>query len=116
VSDERTEMGKMLADMRDHLAGVIEAIDAFLNYLGKPVEASREDVYNKLSWEDREGAKGPFQMTTIKSCGDESLFNHLLAVLRQNKRRHSEKSWGHYYWLGSDDNMIFRRKKKSAGD
>lgn len=91
--------------------------DACAEYLEKqtPKEetpALKEEPYNNLPWKDGSGAKGPYE--SVKDDGSE-LFKHLKAILQQNKGRFSEKTWAHYYWLGSqDETMIFRRSKKGS--
>jgi len=114
--DEKTQkLSEALARLRDGLQGLqpaIEAIDSYLAFLGKPEEPSVEAPYNKLFWEKRNGAKGPFEMISLKNCGNVDLFRHLVAIMKQNNRRFTEKAWTHYYWLGKDDDdTIFRREK-----
>jgi hypothetical protein len=107
------EFGKFLADVRNNLTAINEAIDTFLDILGKSFEdAPEEKPYDSLPWEARQGNKGPFEMTSAKACGNNDLFRHLQLILKQNNRRYTEKGWNHYYWLGqNDDNTIFRRRK-----
>ncbi len=75
-------------------------------------EGLLEEPYNKLTWVEGTGAKGPYEMAREKDC-DQTLFGNLRNVLRQNKDRFTEKSWIYFYWLGTEGNVIFRRKKKS---
>jgi len=108
--DEKSQkLGEMLAALRNSFQGAIEAIDAFLNYLGKPPDADHSEVYDKLNWETRTGEKGPFQMLRKDNCNDTQLFNHLDAILKQNKNHISIGDY--HYWTG-DPGYIFRRKKK----
>jgi len=109
--DEKSQkLGEMLAALRNSFQGAIEAIDAFLNYLGKPPDADHSEVYDKLNWEARTGDKGPFQMLRKDNCNNTQLFNHLEAILRQNKNNITIGNY--HYWTG-DPGYIFRRKKKN---
>jgi len=118
LDEKDKKLGETLARLRDGLQGLqptIQAIDEFLSFLGKPLEPPDEAPYNKMFWEKRNGAKGPFEMTSLKNCGNVDLFRHLVAMMKQNNRRFSEKAWTHYYWLGKDnDDTIFRREKKQS--
>jgi len=119
LDEKDKKLGETLARLRDGLQGLqpaINAIDEFLNYLGKPLGPVNEKPYEKLFWETRQPPdKEPFQMTTQKANQNSDLFRHLQMILKQNKRRYTEKDWSHYYWLGSQgDDVIFRRKKKKA--
>jgi hypothetical protein len=68
------------------------------------------EVYEKLNWESRTGSRGSFQLLRRDNCNDIELFNHLEAMLKQNKGSLSIGNW--HYWLGQDG-FIFRRAKKS---
>jgi len=84
--DEKSQkLGEMLAQIRNNFQGTIEAIDTFLNYLGKPLDPEHPEVYEKLNWETRTGNKGQFQMLRKDNCNDTQLFNHLEAI--RNKTR-----------------------------
>jgi len=67
----------------------------------------KEEPYNALPWTDGQGPRGPYQM--VKDDGSD-LYRHLKAQLKQNKGRLSLTT--HYYWLGSQGDIIFRRAKK----
>jgi len=110
--DEKSQkLGEMLSQIRNNFQGAIEAIDAFLNYLGKPMDPEHPEVYNKLNWEARTGDKGPFQMLRKDNCNDTQLFNHLEAILKQNK---NNVSIGEYHYWAGEPGYIFRRKKKQS--
>jgi len=112
LDEKDKKLGEALARVRDGLQGLqtaIEAIDAFINYLDKPVDAEHPEVYDKLNWADRTGDKGPFQMIRKDNCNDTALFNHLDAILKQNKNNITIGNW--HYWAG-DEGYIFRRIKK----
>jgi len=116
LSDHTMKLVKLFAELRNHFQASAESIDSYLNYLGKPLETPATDQeYDKLPWESKEGAKGPYLMVNENSCGETDLFQQLKAILKHNNGRYTEKAWSHYYWLGStNENLIFRRKKKST--
>jgi len=87
--------------------------DACAEYLEKqtPKEETPalKEEFDKLPWKEGQGPKGPYE--SVKDDGN-PLFRHLQNILKQNKGRFSEKTWAHYYWVGTqDESMIFRRKK-----
>lgn len=113
LSEKDKKLGLALARLRDGLQGftqVIEAIDEYLQFLGKPLEADHPEVYDKLNWEGRTGDKGPFEMLRKDNCNDTKLFNHLDMMLKQNKGNISIGDF--HYWAGQEG-FIFRRKKKN---
>jgi len=112
IDEKDKRLGEALARVRGGLQGLqpaIEAIDSFLNALGKPLDAEHPEVYDKLNWADRTGEKGPFQMIREDSCNDTQLFNHLDVILKANKNNVSIGHW--HYWAG-DPGYIFRRCTK----
>jgi hypothetical protein len=68
------------------------------------------EVYEKLNWESRTGSRGSFQLLRRDNCNDLQLYNHLEAMLKQNKGNLGIGNW--HYWLG-DQGFIFRRAKKA---
>ena len=102
------ELAKFASGIRDHAT-------AFLDYLGEKHASSgefSEAPYDKLVWTDGTGQKGPYQMASAKNNNNSELYKHFEAILKKNSGRFSEKSWCHYYWLGTEGNCIFRRLKK----
>ena len=112
--DEIThKLGEMLAQIRNNFQGTAEAIDAFINYLGKPSDnTDHPELYEKLNWENRTGNKGEFQMLRKDNCNNTELFNHLESVLHQNQN--NTTIGDNHYWTGEKPGYIFRRKKKDA--
>jgi len=104
-------LGELLAKMRNNFQGNVEAIDTFLNYLGKPLEPDHPEVYEKLNWETRTGNKGQFQMLRKDNCNDTQLFNHLEAILKQNK---NNITIGDYHYWAGEQGYFFRRKRKTS--
>jgi len=109
LGEKSQKLGELLSQIRNNFQGMIEAIDGFLNYLGKTLDADHPEVYDKLNWETRTGDKGPFQMLRRDNCNNTQLFSHLEAVLKQNE---NHISIGDYHYWAGDPGYIFRRKKK----
>jgi len=110
LDEESQKLGEMLTALRNNFQGVIEAIDMFLNYLGKPPDPHHPEVYDKLNWENRSGDKGPFQMLRRDNCNNTQLFNHLEAILKQNENHISIGD--HHYWAGDPATSSDERKSK----
>jgi hypothetical protein len=109
--DEKSErLGEMLSQIRNNFQGAIEAIDTFLNFLGKPRDSDHPEVYEKLNWEARTGNKGEYQLLRKDDCNNTQLFNHLEAMLKQNK---NNITMGDYHYWAGDQGYIFRRKRKT---
>ena len=90
----------------------LEAVlDSWLQqaFQSKAVDTEHAEVYDKLNWENRTGSKGAFQMLRKDNCNNLQLYNHLEAVLKQNKGNLGIGNW--HYWLGQEG-FIFRRAKK----
>lgn len=105
----RTELGKMLAELRNHHKAMAEAINAFLNYLSAPFE-EKPEVYDTLLWEDRKGSKGPFQRTSKKTNQNSEIFQDLQAILKEHK---GFCHIGAYkYWFDNNDPDVIDRRKK----
>ena len=110
MDEAKFQLAKTLAEMRNSFQACAESIDACLSFIGKIYDVETDEVYTKLPWEKREGSK---ELTSVRACGNNDLFRHLQAILKQNNRRYAGKDWLHYYWLGqNDDNTIFRRPKR----
>jgi len=109
-----------IVKLRDALQMAADACQEYLEGL-VPTEDGKvelKEAFNSINWQAGEGAKGPYEMAREAENKDGEAFNqfnHLRSILKQNNGRFTEKSWTHYYWLGSqDDKVIFRRKKKWA--
>ncbi len=110
--DEKSQkLGELFAVLSNAHRSSAEAIDAYLNYLGKPQDPEHRDVYERLNWENRTGDKGPFQMLRKDNCNDTQLFSHLDAVLKQNNNNVTIGAY--HYWAG-EQGYIFRRKRKNS--
>ena len=109
IDEKSQKLGELLAVLSNAHRSSAEAIDAFLNYLGKPLDPEHPEVYEKLNWETRTGNKGQFQMLRKDNCNDTQLFNHLDAILKQNK---NNITIGDYHYWAGEQGYIFRRKRK----
>jgi hypothetical protein len=109
LEEKSRQLGEMLVVLRNSFQGASQAIDAFLIYMNKPLDTDHSEVYDTLSWEARMGEKGPFQMLRKDNCNNTQLFNHLEAILKQNKNNITIGD--HHYWTGEQD-YIFRREKR----
>ena len=110
--DEKSQrLGEMLSQIRNNFQGAMEAIDTFLNYLGKPMDPEHPEIYEKFNWENRTGDKGPFQMLRKDDCNDTQLFNHLNNIVKQNK---NNITIGDYHYWAGEQGYIFRRKRKNS--
>lgn len=108
--DEKSQkLGELLVMLRDSFQSSSEAIDTFLNYLGKPLDPNRSEVYEKLNWENRTSDKGPFQMLHKDNCNNTQLFNHLEAILRQNKNNITIDNY--HYWTGAKLHLQTQKEK-----
>jgi len=101
-----------LRDGLQALQPTVQAIDDFLNYLGRSLDTDHAEVYDKLNWETRTGNKGEFQMLRKDNCNDTQLFNHLDMILKQNK---NNITIGDYHYWAGEPGYIFRREKKTKG-
>jgi len=106
-----------IVKLRDALQMAVDACQEYLESLVPTDEGKVEvkEAFNSINWQSGEGAKGPYEMAreSENKEGDAfNQFNHLRNILKQNNGRFTEKSWTHYYWLGSQGDVIFRRRKK----
>jgi len=119
--DEKSEkLGEVLARLRDGLQGLqpaVEAIDAFLNYLGKPLEPTfvKEETFTILKFEPAKGERlGEFEVAS-KSHNLPDKWAHAYAVLKQNNAvinsRYHGPDYQFSYWLYGED-RIYRQKQK----
>jgi hypothetical protein len=72
-------------------------------------DVEHAEVYDKLNWENGSGSRGAYQVVRKNNVNDLQLYNHLEAMLKQNKGNLSIGNW--HYWLGQDG-FIFRRAMK----
>jgi len=110
VDEKIKQLGEVLARLRDGLQGLqpaIEAIDAFLNYLGKPLDPEHPEIYDpeKISWDKTQGAKGPFEKT-------DDVNNAEYKALRKDLAEHNGKltHGGLFYWVFENGVTIGRKK------
>lgn len=115
---ERLE--KLLFAISD-FANAIEAATVSLRQnlkdLAEFPEKKPAEVYDQLPWEDRQGNKGPFQMTTKRATQNSDLYRHLFNIVKVNTVDAGKFSYSigaYYYWVSVENDIIFRRKKKAA--
>jgi len=72
-----------------------------------------EKAVAALPWEERQGEKGPYEWVTRRGTQNSDGFRALLAAL-QGSKGHRLSTGEHYYWLGSEGDAIFRRRKKAG--
>lgn len=116
LEEKDKKLGEALARVRDGLQGLqsaIEAIDGFLNYLGKPLDPEHPEVYDKptwdpgkIKWSQEEGAKGPFEKSEDVNSSD---FKNLIKDLNAHKGKLYQNGW--FMWLYSNGATVGRKKK-----
>lgn len=101
-----------------------ERIDELLNKIGEAkgfVEAKEESgsepliddsVYAQFNWEHivKEGRQ--YDVLKRDNVNNLQLYNHLLAMLKQNKNNLYSKDF--HYWCNQDGTYIFRRQKQKS--
>jgi hypothetical protein len=95
-----------LVKLRDASAMVLDACETRLEKLA-PVEV-RED-FDKLSWEEKQGKKEPFQQTNEKANNNSALWQTLRAKLKEAKG-----FWQHggfKYWNDMQREDVIDRRK-----
>jgi len=110
----RADEVKYLVQLRDGFLMATDAITEFLE-TKKPYEKTvKHDPkeFDKLHWESKQGAKGPFERTSKKANNGSDIFLTLQKIL---KKSGGFLQLGDYkYWFDNQDdkqNLIDRRKK-----
>jgi len=118
--DERTQkLGEMLAQIRNAFQGVTEAIDAYVDFLGKPLEPIsfvKEETFTVLKFEPSKGERlGEFEVAH-KNNNLLDTWVHAYNILRQNNAvinsRYQGPNYQFSYWLYGED-RIYRQKRKT---
>lgn len=107
------EFAKMLSDVRNGLQGVVESIDAYLNFLSQATLGEWNP--EKFKWIPQEGFKGPYEKAHYDDTTD---FKAMLEDL--NKHDGKVTRAGVFYWLFEDGKTVGRKKltrepKKGGG-
>jgi len=119
--DEKTQkLGEMLTRIRNAFQGATDAIDAYINFLGKPIGTTsfvEEETFTILKFEKQQGAKiGEYEVAYIPSnLADKWV--QAYNILRQNNATINNRYYGenyvHNYWL-YDEDKIYRQKLRKA--
>lgn len=100
---------EFLVKLRDAAQMMADAANEQLEKMTPPeVRDSKE--FDKLFWEDREGAKGPFQRTSKKANNNSEVFQALQAVLKERKGFCHIGSYR--YWFDNNNPDVIDRRKK----
>jgi len=117
--DEKSQkLGEMLAQIRNAFQGATDAIDAYINFLGKPLEPTsfaKEETFTVLKFEPSKGERlGEFEVAH-KNSNLPDRWSHAYNILRQNNAvidsRYSGPDYQFSYWLYGED-RIYRQKRK----
>jgi len=120
--DEKSQkLGEMLAQIRNAFQGATEAIDAYINFLGKPMEPTsfvQEETFTILKFEPAKGERlGEFEVAH-KNGSLPDKWSHAYNILRQNNAvinsRYQGASYLFSYWLFGED-RIYRQRRKTWG-
>jgi len=117
--DEKSQkLGEMLAQIRNAFQGVAEAIDAYINFLGKPMEPTsfvQEETFAILKFEPAKSERlGEFEVAH-KNGNLPDKWSHAYNILRQSNAvinsRYGGPDYQFSYWLYGED-RIYRQKKR----
>lgn len=99
-----------LVKLRDAAQMIAEAANEQLEKRAPPEIKYNEEDFEKLFWEDLQGAKGPFQRTSKKANNNHPIFQALQAVLKEHK---GFAHIGAYKcWFDNNDPEVIDRRKK----
>lgn len=118
--DEKSQrLGEMLTQIRNAFQGVAEAIDAYINFLGKPMEPTsfvKEETFTILKFEPAKGERLGEYEVAHKSSNLPDKWSHAFNILRRNNAvinsRYSGPNYQFSYWLYGD-NRIYRQRLKA---
>jgi hypothetical protein len=117
--DEKSQkLGEMLVQIRNAFQGATEAIDAYISFLGKPLEPAslvKEETFTILKFEKQQGAKIGEYEVAYKPNNLPDKWIQAYNIPRQNNatinNRYYGESYVHNYWLYGED-KIYRQKLK----
>jgi len=118
--DEKSQrLREMLTQIRNAFQGAAEAIDAYINFLGKPMEPTsfvKEETFTILKFEPAKGERLGEYEVAHKSSNLPDKWSHAYNILRQNNAvinsRYSEPNYQFSYWLYGE-NRIYRQRLKT---
>jgi len=114
--DETQKLGEMLAALRNAFQGATEAIEAYINFLGKPLEPPQQKTLtwdpNKINWSQETGQKGSYERYPAKDKKAESTddYKNMLQDLKNHKGAFNRN--GFFYWVFTDQATVGRRQKQ----
>lgn len=96
--------------LRDAAQMMADAAEEYLQTQAPADIRAKTEDFNKLSWTEKEGTKGPYEQTTKEANKNSVVFQALQQILSENKG--FWKNSNHTYWNHQGDrNTIDRRKK-----
>jgi len=118
--DEKSQkLGEILAQIRNAFQGATEAIDAYINFLGKPMEPTsfvQEETFTILKFEPAKGERLGEYEVAHKNNNLPDKWSSAYNILRQNNAvinsRYQGPNYQFSYWLYGED-RIYRQKRKT---
>jgi len=101
---------EFLVKLRDGALMIAGACNEQLQKMVPSDAKYTEEDFEKLFWEDREGAKGPFQRTSKKANNNSEIFQGLQAILKNYGGFCCISSYKYWFDQGNMD-IIDRRRK-----
>lgn len=96
--------------LRDASQMIADACEEYLEKHAPTDKRAKAKDFDKLPWEDREGAKGPFQRTSKNATNNGEVFQALQAFVKDHDG--FCQLAGYIYWFDNKNpNVIDRRKK-----
>ena len=100
---------EFLVKLRDAAQLIADAANEQLEKM-TPAEVRDSGDFDTLFWEDREGAKGPFQRTSKKANNNSEAFQALQAILKERKGFCHIGSYR--YWFDNNYPDVIDRRRK----
>jgi len=119
LDENSQKLGELLAQIRNAFQGVTEAIDAYINFLGKPMEPTsfvKEETFTILKFEPSKGERLGEYEVAHKNNNLPDKWSHAHNILKQNNAvinsRYQGTNYQFSYWLYGED-RIYRQKRKT---
>jgi hypothetical protein len=121
LDEKSRRLGEMLAQIRNAFQGATEAIDAYINFLGKPMgptSFAKEKTFTILKFEPAKGERLGEYEVAHKSSNLPDKRSHAFNILRQNNAvvnsRYSGPNYHFSYWLYGENRIYGQRLKAQA--
>ena len=101
---------EFLVKLRDGALMIVDACNGQLQKIVPPDMKYTPKDFDKLFWENREGAKGLFQRTSKKTNNNSEVFQSLQNILKQHNGFHHIGTYK--YWFDNRDPDVIDRRKK----